>query len=133
MIKFAFIKKINKNKWQVLSEKGKNLGIYSSLKEAKKRLQDVEFFKKMKKIKKSSRASFYEMIIEAKNKKTETLEEPVTYSSYLRNVNKTNPKNIKNVMSRFKKIFDKALLSGVPTDELEHVCLLELLAKEDYE
>lgn len=133
MIKFAFIKKINKNKWQVLSEKGKNLGIYSSLKEAKKRLQDVEFFKKMKKIKKSSRASFYEMIIEAKNKKTEILEEPVTYSSYLRNVNKTNPKNIKNVMSKFKKIFDKALLNGVPTDELEHVCLLELLAKEDYE
>lgn len=38
-----------KDKWQVQSEKGKNLGTYDSKEEAEKRLQQVEMFKHMKK------------------------------------------------------------------------------------
>ena len=34
------------SKYQVQSEKGKSLGIYNSMKQAKKRLQQVEYFKK---------------------------------------------------------------------------------------
>jgi hypothetical protein len=40
------IKKIGKKKWRVYSKKGKNLGTAKSLKAAKKRLKDVEFFKR---------------------------------------------------------------------------------------
>jgi len=44
-----FIKKTpNKQEWCVVSEKGKSMGCYSSEKEAKERLQDVEMFKHMK-------------------------------------------------------------------------------------
>jgi hypothetical protein len=41
------IKKI-KQGWRVLSKKGKNLGTYRSKKAAKKRLQQVEYFKHKK-------------------------------------------------------------------------------------
>lgn len=42
------IKKI-KSGYQVLSEKGRNMGIYKTLKEAKRRLQLIEYFKHLKK------------------------------------------------------------------------------------
>lgn len=38
------------NKYKVLSEKGKSLGEYDSREEAKHRLQQVEFFKRRKKV-----------------------------------------------------------------------------------
>jgi hypothetical protein len=39
----------NQNKWKVYSEKTKrNMGVYPSLKQAKKRLQNIEFFKHRK-------------------------------------------------------------------------------------
>ena len=46
MIKLAFIKKINENTWRVYSRKGKNMGTFHSLEEAKERLKDIEFFKR---------------------------------------------------------------------------------------
>jgi hypothetical protein len=42
------------DKWQVQSQEGKNLGMYSSKKEAKKRLRQVEYFKHLPEIKKKS-------------------------------------------------------------------------------
>lgn len=38
-----------KKKYRVVSEKGRNLGTYSTRSEAEKRLQQVEMFKHMKK------------------------------------------------------------------------------------
>jgi hypothetical protein len=46
--KQAKVVKLDSGKYQVQSEKGKNLGTYSSEKEAKERLKDVEFFKHKK-------------------------------------------------------------------------------------
>lgn len=45
LFKEAIIKKMPNDKYRVVSEKGKNLGEYSSKLKAKKRLQQVEFFK----------------------------------------------------------------------------------------
>lgn len=48
---YRMFKKIG-SKWYVLSEKtGKNLGSYGTHKEAKKRLGQVEFFKRLKQTK----------------------------------------------------------------------------------
>jgi len=47
--KLSFIRKTpNKEEWCVFSEKGKHLGCYPSLSQAKKRLQQIEFFKHSK-------------------------------------------------------------------------------------
>jgi hypothetical protein len=43
------IRKLSPKKYRVESQKGKNLGEYSSLQQAKKRLQQVELFKKLEK------------------------------------------------------------------------------------
>lgn len=44
----SFIRKLPDGKYRVFSEKGKNMGTYDSLKGAKKRLKDIEFFKHRK-------------------------------------------------------------------------------------
>lgn len=121
MIKIAFIRKIKPNTWRVFSSKGRNLGTYHSLKAAKKRLKDVEFFKR-----KNARLEIYNKIASKHNHHDEST---TTYSEFLRNINKKNSKNIINIMSKFKDIFDKALLDETPVDELENTCLLELMAK----
>jgi hypothetical protein len=43
------IRKLKNGKFKVVSESGRNMGIYDSEKEAKKRLQQVEYFKHKKK------------------------------------------------------------------------------------
>lgn len=134
MIKTAVIKKINENTWRVYSEKGKNLGTYHSLKAAKKRLKDVEFFKRKDKLlnKKNARTDFYKMILTADDKKEHHHAHTTdTYSALLRDINKESPEKVEEVMRKFKKIFDKALLEDTPVDELENVCLLELKASLD--
>lgn len=45
LLKLAFIKKLPDGKYQVMSEKGKNLGTYKSRLQAEKRLKQIEFFK----------------------------------------------------------------------------------------
>ena len=42
------IRKI-KSGYRVLSEKGRNMGTYKTLKDAKKRLRQIEYFKHLKK------------------------------------------------------------------------------------
>ena len=47
--KVSYIKKLlNKEKWRVYSEAGKSMGTYSSLKKAKDRLKQIEFWKRQK-------------------------------------------------------------------------------------
>lgn len=46
MIKNAYIKKLPNGKYRVYSEKGKHMGTYDSMAAAKKRLQQIEFFKR---------------------------------------------------------------------------------------
>ncbi len=45
MIKYAYIKRIGPKKFRVYSEKGKNMGTYTSMSAAKNRLKQIEFFK----------------------------------------------------------------------------------------
>lgn len=108
MIKNAYIKKINENTWRVLSENGKNLGETSSLEAAKKRLQEVEYFK---------------------NKND--INDSLTYSSLLRNLNKYNPEAIPGFMKQFYQIFNNTLIEQIETDQLEDSCLMELMANSD--
>ncbi len=46
LMKLSFIKKLKSGKYRVLSRDGKNLGTYSTKKEAVKRLKQVEYFTK---------------------------------------------------------------------------------------
>lgn len=46
MIRYAYIKKLPNGKYRVYSEKGKHMGTYDSMTAAKKRLQQIEFFKR---------------------------------------------------------------------------------------
>jgi len=48
LFRVAYIKKIGPKKWRIYSEKGKNLGDFSSLEKAKKHLSEIEFFKHKK-------------------------------------------------------------------------------------
>jgi len=58
MEKIAIIRKTpNKNEWCVKSRKGKNLGCYESKKKAKKRLQQVEYFKRQASVERYSNLS----------------------------------------------------------------------------
>lgn len=62
-----------KDKWQVQSENGKNLGTYDTKEEAKKRLQQVEMFKHMKKkgsIPQEIQAHFYSELAASVRPKT---------------------------------------------------------------
>jgi hypothetical protein len=81
MIKEAYIKKIGPSKYRVYSEKGKNMGTYDSLSAAKKRLSQIEFFKHKK----------------------ASVEQKITYSFFMRFLNK----NHKNLVIPFMKIFFK--------------------------
>ena len=55
MFKISFIRKLPNGQYRVLSEKGKNLGTYSTKDEAKKRLHLIEWFKHLDKKKKRRR------------------------------------------------------------------------------
>ncbi len=46
MIKVSYIRKLPNGKYRVYSEKGKHMGTYDSMPAAKKRLQQIEFFKR---------------------------------------------------------------------------------------
>jgi len=54
MIKLSFIRKLPNGKYRVVSKKGRNLGTYTTLEEAKERLRMVEWFKHKSKFKKKA-------------------------------------------------------------------------------
>lgn len=103
MIKLAYIKKI-KNKYHVFSEKGKNMGVYNSLKAAKKRLQQIEFFKHKK-------ASTSLDLSSISN---------LSLSAILRELYKqSNIDTVKNFLNIFNKYFKENILDNVKNPEDE--------------
>lgn len=102
LTKESFIKKLPNGKYQILSEKGKNLGIFDSKSKAKKRLAQIEMFKHMKK-KKAALGSISDSIIKDDDLTTNT------FSSTTRDINKKNPEDVKDFMKSFKDSFNRAL------------------------
>ncbi len=60
MHKIGYIKKIKDSRYRVFSQKGKNMGTYETMDDAKKRLRQIEFFKRKSPI--SKKLSFLEMV-----------------------------------------------------------------------
>jgi hypothetical protein len=96
--KTAIIKKLPGGKYMVTSEKGRNLGVYTSKEQAKKRLQQVEYFKH----KDDNDAS--EQPIDL------TKLEEFSYSSLMRELRKkATDKQFKYFLKMHKFCFDKAI------------------------
>jgi len=105
--KIAYIRKLPNGYWGVFSEKGKSLGKYKTKVDAEERLKTVEMFKHMKKKKKAS------------------LNEDISYSSTVRNLNKSNPDEVERFRKIFKKEFDKALIDN--EEEPEQIAIEKAL------
>lgn len=88
MIKLSYIKKIGPAKYRVYSEKGKNMGTYDSLDKAKKRLSQIEFFKHKK----------------------ASASDKITYSFFMRFLNKHHPEIVLPFMKIFKENFEKMII-----------------------
>lgn len=97
-VKVAYIRKLPNGKYRVFSEKGKNLGTYSTHEEAKKRLRQIEFFKH----KKASKD------IDLSNLDTDN----ISYSSIARELNKTDIHLAIDFMKLYKECFDKLVLEN---------------------
>lgn len=94
MFKNAFIKKLPNGKWKVMSEKGKNLGIYDSKEDAKKRLQQVEYFKHKKADSDSSIVDLSGL-------------DDLSYSAIMRELRKIGDEEVvRAFLSTYKEIFD---------------------------
>jgi len=101
LAKIAFIKKV-KDKWRVVSRKGKNLGEYKSKSEAKKRLKEIEFFKH----KKASRT------LNVKD---------LSLSAIMRELRKRDEKIAEEFLKVYKKCFDFLICNEI--ENVEEVCL----------
>lgn len=113
--KLSYIRKF-KNKYRVYSKKGKNLGTFDSLEDAKKRLKQIEYFKHKK-------ASKEIDISEA---------DAFTYSSIIRLLRKKlNDNDLNKFLKTYRALFEKNYLDGL--DSLEKNTLLQTLfeLKED--
>lgn len=99
MQKLAFIKKMPNGKYRVLSEKGKNLGTYSSRALAKKRLSQIEWFKH------KDKNSADESVIDL------TKAEAFVFSAIMRQLNKNaTPEQVLEFLKLHKKAFDQAII-----------------------
>lgn len=106
-IKVARIKKLPNGKYRVVSEKGKNLGESNSLKGAKKRLQQVEFFK-------------HKDLnhIEEKQEIDLSKLEANSYSAIVRELNKNATKEqVIEFLSLYKHNFDKSFKAKLQKPE----------------
>lgn len=102
LTKEGFIKKLPNGQYRVLSEKGKNLGTYKSMPEAKKRLQQVEFFKHKK----------------ASSPIDLTKAEEFTLSSLMRQLNANASKEqVYEFLKIYKNIFDNSVENSVESPE----------------
>lgn len=98
LVKIAYIRKLPNGKYRVYSEKGKNMGTYTSMSAAKKRLGQIEFFKH----KKASSDT-----IDLSNMDGEG------YSAIVRELNKSgNKEALHDFLSTYKKHFDKFVVEG---------------------
>jgi hypothetical protein len=123
MIKEARIGRLSNGKYRVYSRTGKNLGTYTSYSGAKKRLAEVEMFKHMDKKKKRASALLSLMSIykQAENNPEVT----TTYSAFMRELRKNNPKLVPSFMKAFKDAFDRAMDDNL--EEAENAALLEAM------
>jgi hypothetical protein len=112
LIKLAYIRKLPNGKYRVFSEKGKNMGTYTSMSAAKKRLRQIEFFKHKK----------ADKVIDLTNI------DGNGYSAIVRELNKLgDTKAMQDFLSLYKKSFDKFVLDGNehPADNALSSALLE--------
>lgn len=118
IIKSAKIRKLPNGKYRVLSKKDRNLGTYNSKEQAKKRLQQVEYFKHM----------------DADDQDTENKIDlsdidDFSYSAILRKLKKQCDKKIVyEFMSIYKKYFDQAYKNNEEKD-IDKIVLQKTLLK----
>lgn len=107
MKKEAKIVKLPNGKYQVQSEKGKNLGIYDSRKEAEDRLRDVEYFK-------------HKDENDTKDTSIDLTEiDDFSFSATLRKMRmQCSDKQVKEFLGIYKKEFDKALQKELQKPEV---------------
>lgn len=99
---FSYIKKINDGEWRVFSRDGKNLGTFNSKEKAKKRLKQIEFFKRTKKA--------------SQEKKEEIIDlsdiDELSYSAIAREIRKKYSNDIfMDFLNTYKSVFDILLLN----------------------
>jgi hypothetical protein len=110
--KIAYIRKLPSGKYRVFSEKGKNLGTFDSHDAAAKHLGEIEFFKH----------------------KHASKEEPETYSSTLRRLNKEGDDHAtKCFLSAFKNAFDKLVLDGDTEPAEKALPIAQFILAREYE
>lgn len=116
LLKLAYIRKLPNGKYRVLSEKGKNLGTYSSRSAAEKRLKQIEYFKHVKKA----------------DDGNDTIDltdlDDLTYSAILRELNKQcDQEVVRDFLRIFKDIFDHLVLEDQehPSEKALPAALLE--------
>lgn len=105
LVKTARIRKMPNGKYRVLSQKGKNLGEYSSRKGAEKRLKQVEYFKHLDKSKADDQGNTIEPI-------DLTDADEFSYSAIMRKLRQNaSPEQVTEFLKLFKSQFDKAVKS----------------------
>ena len=115
IVKIAIIRH-RSDGYYVVSESGKNLGgPYKTRIEAKKRLDQVEMFKHMKKKKRSD--VLYTLLSLA--------DDDISYSSIMRKLRKSDKDKCLAFQKAFKKSFDEAYSKGI--EQTEKVALLAAL------
>jgi hypothetical protein len=92
--KLAFIRKLPNGKYKVISEKGKNLGVYDSRSGAEKRLRQIEYFKHKDN---NSADDFIDL----------TNIDDFSLSSIMRELNKQDRELALEFLSLYKHNFDK--------------------------
>lgn len=113
--KMAVVRKLPSGKYQVQSEKGKNLGTYTSRKDAEKRLKQVEFFKFLSQ---KDKNKIDDGTFQQEFEKLES----ITLSSVMRCINKTFNKEIAiEFLKHYKKCFDYCLTNK--KQNIEENCL----------
>ncbi len=126
IIKNAVIRKLPNGDYRVLSEKGRNLGTYDSKSEAKKRLQQIEYFKHLDK-------SHVEDNVEVDLSKIKIL----SFSAFMRVLRrKAEKEQVRKFLEIYKKIFDNAIENKIknPADvslkntliEFDKICKIKL-------
>lgn len=117
LVKTAFVRKI-KNKWHVLSHKGKSLGSYDTKAEAVARLKQIEYFKNHPKDSNSAE----EVVIDL------TDADDISYSAIMRKMRQKAPKEqVRVFLKLFKDQFDKAVKNNL--QKPEKVALQNALVK----
>lgn len=114
LVKIAKIRKLPGGKYRVLSEKGKNLGTFNSREKAKKRLQQVEYFKHLD----SGNAEDSENAEDNSSVIDLTKAVDFSYSAIMREMRKEASKEqVRLFLALFKKEFDKAVKNKLQKPE----------------